>query len=109
MAAKLGRLTGRSSDYWLKAMFIAANGTRAAEFGEPARAELRTDFRRAAIMVNHQIIRAVHEGLLGIDPFTAKNVQRASVDLTLHDFIITPDGQSVDITEGQSFTLQSGQ
>ncbi|MGH9809634.1 MAG: dCTP deaminase domain-containing protein, partial [Terriglobia bacterium] len=43
------------------------------------------------------------------DPFSKDNVQRASIDLTLDDFIITAAGRRVDISEGQSFPLQSGE
>ena len=46
---------------------------------------------------------------IGIDPFTEDNVRRASIDLTLDDFLITADGQRVDISDDQCFQLRSGQ
>ena len=113
MAAKLGRLTGRSSDYWLRSHFPNTAAKQRPEFDEQGsdhpHTSDRADFPRVAILVNHQIIRAVREGLICVDPFTQENVQRASIDLTLDDFIITPDGREIDISEGQSFTLKSGQ
>ena len=61
-----------------------------------------------AILVNHQIVRAIEDGIIGIDPFEAANVRFASIDLTLGDFIITTDGM-VDITKGGGFTLKNKQ
>jgi addiction module HigA family antidote len=71
MAGKLGRLTGRSSDYWLSA-FFASDGARSAR--EPS---------MAGVLVNHQIIRAVKEGIIGIAPFDPDNVRTAVIELTL--------------------------
>jgi deoxycytidine triphosphate deaminase/addiction module HigA family antidote len=109
MAAKLGRLTGRSSDYWLRSLF--PNPATKQELAEPNGERLLRGERpdHSAILVNYQIIRAVREGVICVDPFTQENVQRASIDLTLDDFIITPDGKEIDISEGQSFTLKAGQ
>jgi deoxycytidine triphosphate deaminase/addiction module HigA family antidote len=112
MAAKLGRLTGRASDYWLRSLFPDPEAdTQQRELGEPERAALRdrADFRPAAVLVNHQIIRAIEEGFIEIDPFEPKNVQLASLDLTLDDFIITTEGEEIDISEGHSFILEGGQ
>jgi addiction module HigA family antidote len=108
MAAKLGRLTGRSSDYWLRSHY--PNPAAKHEFAEPIGEQPPIGERadRAAILVNHQIVHAVREGIICVDPFTLENVQRASIDLTLDDFIVTPDGEEIDISEGQSFTLRGG-
>jgi deoxycytidine triphosphate deaminase/addiction module HigA family antidote len=113
MAAKLGRLTGRSSDYWLRSHFPGpdAEQQQRESGASPASAPHldHTDFRPTAILVNHQIIRAVEGGSIGVDPFDPGNVQRASLDLTLDDFIITTEGEEVDISEGHSFILEGGQ
>jgi deoxycytidine triphosphate deaminase/addiction module HigA family antidote len=108
MAAKLGRVTGQSSDYWLRS-----------NFPDPASTDLERPFATApetqrpgnSVLVNHQIIAAVKDGIIGIDPFNSDNVQRASIDLTLDDFIITAEGQRFDVTSSkdQCFHLQSGQ
>jgi deoxycytidine triphosphate deaminase/addiction module HigA family antidote len=112
MAAKLGRLTGRSSDYWLRSHFNL-QGTRAGhqpdERPDKSAISDRTDFRPVAVLVNHQIIRAAQEGIIGVDPFEPKNVQLASLDLTLDDFIITTEGEEVDISGGECFSLEGGQ
>jgi dCTP deaminase len=107
MAAKLARVTGQSSDYWLRSSYPDA----AAASGEGYFAEPQEGGRPAfnSVLVNHQIVAAVRDGIIGIDPFTPANVQRASIDLTLDDFIITAAGRRVDISEGQSFPLQSGE
>lgn len=69
MAGKLGRLTGHGSDYWLSEEF--------SERGAPARRAV------AGPLVNHQIARAVADGILVIKPFIAGNLQPASINLTL--------------------------
>jgi addiction module HigA family antidote len=74
MAGKLGRLTGRSSDYWLSAFF-----PRPGKSLRPGSAPLAV----AGVLVNYQIIRAVTDGIIGIVPFDASNVHAASVALTI--------------------------
>lgn len=102
MAGKLGRLTGHSSDYWLQSSFARLPGTA------PGRQAGDDDARPlgVGVLVNHQIVRAVKDGIIGIDPFDAANVQLASIDLTLDEFIISTDGEKLDITDGQSFSLK---
>src|SRR4051812_48168451 len=74
MAGKLGRLTGRSSDYWLSA-FFPRSGKSSRRGGAPLAV--------AGVLVNHQIIRAVADGIIGIVPFDASNVHAASIALTI--------------------------
>ena len=83
MAGKLGRLTGRSSDYWLSAFFA---GT-----GE---AQPRETFY-GGVLVNHQIIRAVKDGVIGIAPFDASHVRTAAIDLTLGKELTLAPGATV--------------
>lgn len=71
MAGKLGRLTGRSSDYWLSAFFAGKGET------------LPREPYIGGVLVNHQIIRAVNDGVIGIAPFDTNNVRIAAIDLTL--------------------------
>ncbi|MEA2903738.1 MAG: dCTP deaminase [Alphaproteobacteria bacterium] len=106
MAAKLGRVTGQSSDYWLRSSFPEGSSPDGPRSGGPQHAP-RIGFN--TVLVNHQIIAAVRDQIIGIDPFTKKNVQRASIDLTLDDFIIAADGRRIDISEDQNFPLQCGQ
>jgi len=99
MAGKLGRLTGRSSDYWLRASFprsAASAGAAERAFG-------------VGILVNHQIVRAVQNGIIGIDPFDAAQVRLASVELTLDNVLTAADGKPIDIGGGERFVLKSGQ
>jgi deoxycytidine triphosphate deaminase/addiction module HigA family antidote len=100
MAGKLGRLTGHRSDYWLRASF---SSTPRAE-----RLAKRSSSVRPAggVLVNYQITHAVKNGIIGMDPFDEANVQAASVDLTLGDFLTTTDGKKINIGGGQRFTLQ---
>ena len=74
MAGKLGRLTGRSSDYWLSEFFSVTGKARAAK-------EMR--IAAAGVLVDHQIVRAVNDGIIGLTPFIAGNVRAAAIDLTL--------------------------
>jgi deoxycytidine triphosphate deaminase/addiction module HigA family antidote len=69
MAGKLGRLTGHSSDYWLGEWF--------GENGAPMRDAV------SGILVNHQIARAVRDGVIVIEPFVLAHLRTASLDLTL--------------------------
>ncbi|MGA7974040.1 MAG: HigA family addiction module antitoxin, partial [Pseudolabrys sp.] len=104
MAGKLGRLTGRSSDYWLRAEFPRPGEAHGA-------ATTADDSARplgVGVLVNHQIERAVKDGIIEIDPFEDANLQPASIDLTLDDFIITTAGEKIDITDGQTFVLRAG-
>jgi deoxycytidine triphosphate deaminase len=109
MAGKLGRLTGRSSDYWLRASF-ARDGIAGKSAGRPPASDEQPDARPfgVGVLVNHQIVRAVNDGVLDIDPFIEANVQLASIDLTLDDFVITTEGEKLDISDGHSFILKGG-
>jgi deoxycytidine triphosphate deaminase/addiction module HigA family antidote len=113
MAAKLGRLTNRSSDYWMRSSFPGGGGRENSPINQPQTAPASDETakiraRGVAVLVNHQITRAVKDGIIGIEPFDAGNVQMASLDLTLDDFIITSIGERIDISDGQTFTLKAG-
>ncbi len=99
MAGKLGRLTGHSSDYWLSEWFSEKGVAQIAN--PPARAS------GAGLLVDHQIVRAVKDGLIGIAPFTIKNVQPASVNLTLNG-IIAAGGKRISLARGKAFVLRPG-
>lgn len=103
MAGKLGRLTGRSSDYWLRASFPRVGAPR----GRVKAAAESTRPLGVGVLVNHQIARAVRDGIIEVDPFDEANVRPASIDLTLDDFIVTGDGDRIDITGGHAFVLRS--
>ncbi len=102
MAGKLGRLTGRSSDYWLRESFPAVQARRRG--GTPAPAAPMA----GGVLVNHQILRAIKRGIIGIEPFSATNVQAASISLTLHNVVVTTDGKKIDIERGKGFLLERG-
>jgi dCTP deaminase len=108
MAGKLGRLTGHSSDYWLRSSFRSAAAGHGKQISTSVASEASTRPLGVGVLVNHQIARAIKDGIIGIEPFDENNVQLASIDLTLDDFIITTEGEEVDITEGQSFVLKAG-
>jgi deoxycytidine triphosphate deaminase/addiction module HigA family antidote len=104
MAGKLGRLTGHTSDYWLRASFPRAGAARRlAKSGRDSARPLGV-----GVLVDHQIVRAVKAGIIEIDPFDEANVRPASVSLTLDEFITTTAGDRVDINDGQTFVLRSG-
>lgn len=93
MAGKLGRLTGHSSDYWLSESF--------GENGAPVRAAV------AGLLVNHQIVRAVREGIIGIEPFVMAHLRTASFDLTLGERAVS-SGETIDLSQNRTFVLQPG-
>ena len=111
MAAKLGRLTGHEPDYWLRASFPrpGAAVTPGTVSIEEKRGQATVAARGSGVLVNHQIIRAIKDGVITIDPFDEANVQLASIDLSLNDFIDTMTGEHIDVTDGQSFVLRPGQ
>jgi deoxycytidine triphosphate deaminase/addiction module HigA family antidote len=108
MAGKLGRLTHRSSDYWLRSSFPRTPSAPADAIDASYAEEVSARTLGAGVLVNHQIVRAVKDGTIVIDPFDENNVQLASIDLTLDDFVITPEGKKTDISDGQVFLLKSG-
>jgi len=99
MAGKLGRLTGRSSDYWLSEWFSKERGTDRTA-GVTARV--------VGVLVDHQIERAVKNGIIGIAPFAAHNLQAASIGLTLNDTLATVSGKLVTISRRKGFVLEPG-
>lgn len=104
MAGKLGRLTGRSSDYWLRAGFPRKGG------GARSGVKSTTESTRplgVGVLVDHQIVRAVRAGIIEIDPFDETHVRPASIDLTLDDFAVTTAGEKVDLSGGQGHILRS--
>lgn len=85
MAGKLGRLTGRSSDYWLSEFFSVTGKARPAK-------DMR--IAGAGVLVDHQIVRAVNDGIIGLTPFIAANVRAAAIDLTLAKALTLAPGTS---------------
>src|SRR5690606_33477402 len=90
------RLTGHGSDYWLRDFF-------------PRRDAARRDRGASGVLVNHQILRAVKEGAIVIDPFARENLRAASLALTLDATLIDGRGARSDIGRRKSFALAPGQ
>lgn len=101
MAGKLGRLTGHSSDYWLSESFSEGGPA-------PYTADTAPRIVGAGLLVNHQIARAVKDGIIGIKPFIAENLRAASIKLTLHTSVGTASGMAVDIGRARGFELAAG-
>lgn len=93
MAGKLGRLTGHSSDYWLSEWFTAA--------GASARMAV------AGLLVNHQILRAVKDGIISISPFSQQNIRSASIELTLANTVVA-GGKTINIAGRNGYSLAPG-
>ncbi|HXD44137.1 MAG TPA: HigA family addiction module antitoxin [Pseudolabrys sp.] len=97
MAIKLGRITGRGLDYWLKAAFAEASAPRAAQNG---------------ILVDHQIVRAVKDGVIGVAGFDESRVRGAALDLTL-GAVTAPRGidsaRGVRVARGRSVRVVTGE
>jgi len=97
MAAKLGRLTGHDPDYWLRASFADAPARRAAH---------------PCILVDHQIVRAVKEGIIGVAGFDESRVRGAALDLTL-GAVTAPRGidsaRGVRVARGRSVRVVTGE
>ena len=97
MAAKLGRLTGRGSDYWLQESF---------DTSEPQSAP------RASILVGQQIVRAVRNGVIDVAGFDESRVGAASLELTL-GAVAAPRGnggaRAVRVARGRSVRVVTGE
>jgi addiction module HigA family antidote len=99
MAATLGRLTGRGSDYWLRNSFPRRSAAAAARD--------ETLPARCGVLVNHQILRAIKAGVIAIEPFAMRNIRAATINLTLNDTVI--DGKRrINIRTGKGFVLRAG-
>ena len=100
MAARLGRLTGHSSDYWLQSSFG----------GGPERAA--TARPRGSILVNHQIARAVKDGIIRITGFDEARMRPAAFDLTL-GAIVAPQRNAgprrIRLARGHSVRVVTGE
>ncbi len=59
------------------------------------------------ILSDHTIREEIGAGRIEIDPFDEARVQMASIDLTLDDFVLSTEGEKVDISDGQSFVIKS--
>jgi addiction module HigA family antidote len=97
MAAKLGRLTGRGSDYWLQDSFAAPK----------PRSQSAT---RASMLVDHQIVRAIKDQVIDVAGFDESRVRAASLDLTL-GAVTAPRGvnsaRGVRVVTDEHLTLPS--
>lgn len=100
MAAKLGRLTGRSASYWLQETFTTA------AMAAPPRAAAE------GILVDHQIVRAVEDGIIGVVGFDLAHVRKASLDLTLGAVTLprgTDSVRGVRVARGRSVRVVTGE
>ena len=101
MAGKLGRLTGHSSDYWLSEWFDETAAAPSARAAQPLAGG-------GALLVNHQIARAVRDGIIGITPFRPENLRATSIDLTLDEIVTLTGGEQIDIAATDGFVLAPG-
>ncbi|MFA6264260.1 MAG: helix-turn-helix domain-containing protein [Pseudolabrys sp.] len=93
MAGKLGRLTGHSSDYWLSEGF--------GETGGPAHAAM------TGLLVDHQIARAVRDGVIVIRPMIMEHLRPASLDLTLGRHVLV-GSEAIDLMRKKPVALKPG-
>lgn len=99
MAAKLGRLTGRASDYWLQGSFAT-----------PASPHARAAY--ADILAGHQIVRAIEDGVIAVAGFDESRVRAAALDLTLGAVTAPGGGNStrgVRVARGRSVHIVTGE
>lgn len=101
MAGKLGRLTGHSSDYWLSEWFDESGAAPSARAAQAHAAGY-------GLLVNHQIARAVEDGIIGIEPFKPENLRATSIELTLDEIVTLSGGEQVNIAGAKGFVLAPG-
>jgi addiction module HigA family antidote len=100
MAARLGRLTGHSSDYWLQASF--GSGVNRTTTARP----------RSGVLVDHQIARAVRDGVIGITGFDETNMRPAALDLTFGASVAPRRNSaphSIRLARGRSVRIVTGE
>jgi deoxycytidine triphosphate deaminase/addiction module HigA family antidote len=101
MAGRLGRLTGHSSDYWLSEWFDETGAASSAKDAAPRAAG-------TGLQVNHQIERAIKDGIIVVAPFTPENLHATSIDLTLDATVTLPGGKEVSLAGTKDFMLAPG-
>jgi len=97
MAARLGRITGRSADYWLKEAFEAVAASRSAPYG---------------ILLDHEIVRAIEDGIIGVVGFDAARLRKTALDLTLGAVTAPRDAagaRQVRVRRGRSVRIVTGE
>ena len=90
MSAKLGKLFGQPSDFWLREQFRRASqkisdntditGAVATQPSAPAQPGVAS---RSTILTDHEIHQAVADGTISIAPLVDANINAASLDLCL--------------------------
>jgi deoxycytidine triphosphate deaminase/addiction module HigA family antidote len=101
-ASKLGQLTGHRADYWLQSVFPVAHSA------VESRSKPSVTESGGHVLVNQQILRALEDGVICIEPFAESQLRSASVDLTLDRQAMTLSGESIDLGGQQGFRLKSG-
>lgn len=96
MAAKLGRLTGHSSDFWLRNSFP---GKRNANIAGHSQA--------CGLLDKFELLRVVKDGVISIDPFLEANVGAAYLELTLGE-IASGLAKKQQIATAKGCTLRPG-
>lgn len=99
MAARLGHITGHSSDYWLQASFGAV-------------AVRRMRPHAGSVLVNHQIARAVKDGIIQISGFDESKLRPAAFNLTLGAVVAARRGahaRSIRLARGRSIRIVTGE
>lgn len=96
LSAKLGRLTGQPSDYWLQSLFApTVVGSASTQ----------------TLLVNHQILAALERGIIEIAPFDRRGLRAASMELTLGSIDAVPrkagERISVRLQRGGSATAKT--
>ena len=61
------------------------------------------------MLVDHQIHKAIADGLIEIDPLDRDLVRRSSIDLRLSAFVIAAGGETEDMSGGRRFDLEPRQ
>jgi deoxycytidine triphosphate deaminase/plasmid maintenance system antidote protein VapI len=101
-ASKLGELTGHRADYWLQSAFPTDHSAA------PVRSRPSVAEPGGHVLVNQQILRALQQGVIRIEPFAESQLRSASIDFTLDRQAMTLSGESIDLGGKHGFRLESG-
>jgi dCTP deaminase len=98
MAEKLGELMGVGPDYWLRSSFPGGAPSLRRPGGVTG----------SAVLVDHQLRRAIEARDITLVPFDPQRINPASIDLTVGEHVIDMSGAATQISRDEPYSLRHG-
>jgi len=103
VANALAQLMELPAGYWLQDSFLPMPSYAQAK--RTVGAEKSLD-KNTGVVVDRGILEAVEQNEILIDPFHKEHLRQASLDLTIGDTVVLPDGESFPITTKKGWFLE---